>query len=73
MYDGLSDQRVTTSQRQTITNKVRTSLYLNPDTTDSEFGSDISQNELDQVGTADELYPESNTSQNLNLQSENGN
>ncbi|WP_188353478.1 LCP family protein [Leuconostoc pseudomesenteroides] len=73
MYDGLSYQRVTTAQRQAITNKVRASLNLKSATTGSEFGSDVTQDELDQVGTADELYPDNNTSQNLKLQSENGN
>lgn len=73
IYDGLSYQRVTTSQRQAITNKVRESLELKSATTGSEFGSKITQDNLDRVGTADNLYPEANNSQNLKLQTESGN
>lgn len=73
MYDGVSFQRVTTAQRQAITNKVRNTLGLNPADTGSEFGSKISSEQLLQVGTADDLYSEYNSDQNLTLKAENGN
>lgn len=73
MYDGVSFQRVTTAQRQAITNKVRANLGLSPADTGSEFGSNISSEQLLQVDTADNLYPEDNTDSNLTLKSEDGN
>ncbi|WP_367366607.1 LCP family protein [Leuconostoc pseudomesenteroides] len=73
MYDGVSFQRVTTAQRQAITNKVRANLGLSPADTGSEFGSNISSEQLLQVNTADNLYPEDNTDSNLTLKSEDGN
>lgn len=73
MYEGVSFQRVTTAQRQAITNKVRANLGLSPADTGSEFGSNISSEQLLQVDTADNLYPEDNTDSNLTLKSEDGN
>ncbi|GMA68997.1 LytR family transcriptional regulator [Leuconostoc litchii] len=70
LYDGVSYQRVTKAQRQAITNKVRTSLDMDSATTGGEFGSEVTAGELAQVGTADELYPENNTSENLKLTEE---
>lgn len=69
-YEGISYQRVTTAQRQAITNKVRSSLNLEAATTGNEFGSNITENNLAQVGTADQLYPENNTDENMQLREE---
>ena len=69
-YEGISYQRVTTAQRQAITNKVRSSLNLEAATTVNEFGSNITENNLAQVGTADQLYPENNTDENMQLREE---
>ncbi|MCT4381694.1 transcriptional regulator [Leuconostoc suionicum] len=69
-YEGISYQRVTTAQRQAITNKVRSSLNLEAATTGNEFGSNITENNLAQVGTADQLYPENNTDENIQLREE---
>ncbi|MDV7738602.1 transcriptional regulator [Leuconostoc mesenteroides] len=69
-FEGISYQRVTTAQRQAITNKVRSSLNLEAATTGNEFGSNITENNLAQVGTADQLYPENNTDENMQLREE---
>lgn len=67
MYQGVSYQRVTTAQRQAVTNTVRSALGLKAATTGSEFGSDITPAQLAQVGSADDEYPELNTSTNETL------
>ncbi|KGO31792.1 transcriptional regulator [Oenococcus alcoholitolerans] len=67
IYNGVSYQRVTTAQRQAVTNEVRKDLNLKKEKTGSEFGSGISQTELYQVGTADFLYPDDDTENNSKL------
>lgn len=67
MYQGVSYQRVTTAQRQAVTNTVRAALGLKAATTGSEFGSEITPSQLAQVGSADDLYPSSDTTSNEKL------
>lgn len=67
MYEGVSYQRVTTAQRQAITNKVRDALGLKAEETGQEFGSDITAEQQALVGSADTLFPDSNTEKNEKL------
>ena len=67
MYQGVSYQRVTTAQRQAVTDTVRSALGLSPATTGEEFGSDVTSYQLAQVGSADDQYPEFNTASNEKL------
>ncbi|GDZ85623.1 transcriptional regulator [Leuconostoc citreum] len=69
MYDGVSYQRVTTAQRQAITNKLRAALELKPEDTGSEFGSTVTESQIAQVGSADTLFSQFNTKSNENLTS----
>ena len=66
MYDGVSYQRVTTAQRQAITNKLRAALELKPEDTGSEFGSTVTESQIAQVGSADTLFSQFNTKSNEN-------
>lgn len=61
VYNGISFQRVTTKQRQALTNKLRNELGLKAVDTGAEFASQITAEQLVAVGTADNLYPEKNT------------
>ncbi|WP_273950956.1 hypothetical protein [Leuconostoc mesenteroides] len=45
-------------------------MNLEAATTGNEFGSNITENNLAQVGTADQLYPENNTDENMQLREE---
>lgn len=71
-YNEVSYQRVTTMQRQAITDMIRKSLDLKASETGSEFGSDTTENAIAQVGLADNMYPEFNTEKDLNLQKSGG-
>lgn len=71
MYDGVSYQRLTTNQRQAMTNKVRSALGLKSAKTGSEFAGEVSNSDLYSVGSADYLYSSSNTESDLTLNSNN--
>lgn len=61
MYDGVSYQRVTTKQRQAMTNTVRSALGLKHAKTGNEFAGEVTDDQLYYVGSADYLYPSNNT------------
>ncbi|GAK31773.1 transcriptional regulator [Weissella oryzae SG25] len=67
MYNGVSYQRLTTNQRQAMTNTVRSALGLKSAETGHEFSSTVSSSDIYSVGLADDLYPSSNTKANLKL------